>query len=66
MLKALHEALAKMDIRMRLAQPRAGVRDVLRAEGLEKLFGDFGRRINVADVIEELQSSGASPAPATT
>jgi len=62
MLKALNDALAKMGIRLRLAQARAGVRDVLRAEGVEELVGYFGRRINVADVVDELQANG-SPQP---
>jgi sulfate permease, SulP family len=53
MLKALHDALGKMGILLRLAQARSGVRDVLRAEGIEELVGYFGRRITVADVIDE-------------
>ena len=33
----------------------ATVRDILRAEGLEETVGYFGRRISVADVIDEFQ-----------
>jgi len=63
MFKALHEALGKMGIRLRLAQARSGVRDVLRAEGLEESLGYFGRRINVADIIDEFQADGTQQQP---
>ena len=42
-------------IRLRLAAARATVRDILRAEGMEELVGYFGRRISVANVIDEFQ-----------
>jgi MFS superfamily sulfate permease-like transporter len=64
MLKALHDALAKVGILLRLAQARSGVRDVLRAEGIEELVGYFGRRITVADVIDEFRAdAGPQPVP---
>jgi sulfate permease, SulP family len=64
MLKALHDALAKLGILLRLAQARSGVRDVLRAEGIEELVGYFGRRITVADVIDEFRAdAGHRPVP---
>jgi MFS superfamily sulfate permease-like transporter len=53
MLKALHGTLEKMGIQLRLAAAHAAVRDMLRAEGLEERVGYFGRRITVADVIDE-------------
>jgi len=55
MLKKLHEALQSQGIRLRLVAAHAAVRDMLRAEGLEEQIGYFGRRISVADVIDELQ-----------
>ena len=53
MLKALHAALQEMGIRLRLAAAHATVRDMLRAEGVEERVGYFGRRITLADVIDE-------------
>jgi MFS superfamily sulfate permease-like transporter len=53
MLLTLHEALQAKGVPLRLAAAHAAVRDLLRAEGLEERVGYFGRRIAVADVIEE-------------
>jgi high affinity sulfate transporter 1 len=68
MLAKLHEALQAQGIRLRLVSAHAAVRDMLRAEGLEERIGYFGRRISVADAIEEFQGgklvSGVSPTPA--
>jgi len=55
MLGTLHDALKAMGIRLRLVAARASVRDILRAEALEERVGYFGRRISVADVVEEFQ-----------
>jgi len=55
MLARLHEELAAEGIRLRLVSAHAAVRDMLRAEGLEERIGYFGRRISVADVIDEFQ-----------
>jgi hypothetical protein len=44
---------------MRLVSAHATVRDILRAEGLEERVGDFGRRITVADVVDEFQGRAA-------
>lgn len=60
MLATLHAALRASGIRMRLAGAHAGVRDMLRAEGLEEQVGYLGRRISIADLIE------AYPGNATT
>lgn len=59
MLAKLHRDLAESDIRMRLVAAHAPVRDILRAEGLEESVGYFGRRISVADVIDEFEQSKA-------
>lgn len=61
MLAKLHEALKAQGIRLRLVSAHAAVRDMLRAEGLEETVGYFGRRISVADVIDEFQ--GVAPPP---
>jgi MFS superfamily sulfate permease-like transporter len=52
MLLELHEELASLGIALRLAEARSGVRDILRAEGLEERVGYFGRRVSVDDVLE--------------
>jgi high affinity sulfate transporter 1 len=53
MLKTLQEALRAAGVNLRLVAAHAAVRDMLRAEGLEDRVGYFGRRISVADVIDE-------------
>jgi high affinity sulfate transporter 1 len=55
MLAKLHRDLAEANIRMRLVAAHAPVRDILRAEGLEEGVGYLGRRISVADVIDEFE-----------
>jgi anti-anti-sigma factor len=55
MLATLHAELQAAGIRLRLVAAHATVRDILRAEGLEETIGYFGRRISVADVIDEFQ-----------
>jgi MFS superfamily sulfate permease-like transporter len=61
MLKKLHEELQTAGIRLRLVSARAAVRDILRAEGLEERVGYFGRRITVADVVNEFQGRTVPP-----
>ncbi len=66
MLKTLQEALQAEGMSLRLVAAHAAVRDLLRAEGLEERVGYFGRRISVADVIDEfLGGAQAAGAPAT-
>ncbi len=55
MLAKLHEELQAAGIRLQLVAAHAAVRDILRAEGLEERVGYFGRRITVADAIDEFQ-----------
>ncbi|MDM0028963.1 SulP family inorganic anion transporter [Variovorax saccharolyticus] len=62
MLTKLQQELAAAGIRMRLVAAHAPVRDILRAEGLEENVGYFGRRISVADAIDEFE--GRDPAQA--
>lgn len=64
MLATLHAELRAAGIRLRLVSAHAKVRDILRAEEMEELTGYFGRRISVADVIDELQGTkGAEGRP---
>jgi MFS superfamily sulfate permease-like transporter len=63
MLEALQQELQAAGISLRLVAPRASARDLLRAEGLEERVGHFGRRVTVADAIDEFQSGAAAPAP---
>ena len=62
MLATLHKELQAAGIRLRLVAAHAAVRDILRAEGLEESVGYFGRRISVADVIDEFQSGTGTAA----
>jgi len=65
MLTKLHQELAQAGIRLRLVAAHAPVRDILRAEGLEERLGYFGRRISVADAIDEFDGTNpAAPVPA--
>jgi MFS superfamily sulfate permease-like transporter len=59
MLTKLHEELQTAGIRLQLVSAHATVRDILRAEGLEERVGYFGRRITVADVVDEFQGRTA-------
>lgn len=65
MLATLHTTLKGMGIRLRLVAAHADVRDILRAEGLEERVGYFGRRVSVANVIDEFQGGTGTGAPAT-
>ena len=55
MLKTLHSQLEAAGIRLRLVAAHASARDMLRAEGLEERVGYFGRRVTVADAVDEFQ-----------
>jgi hypothetical protein len=57
MLTALNAELQEDGKRLRLVAAHAPVRDLLRAEGIEERVGYFGRRISVADAIDEFQGS---------
>lgn len=64
MLAALHATLQTMGMSLRLVAAHAAVRDMLRAEELEERVGYFGRRISVADVIDEFHGiSGKRTSP---
>jgi high affinity sulfate transporter 1 len=56
MLMRLQEALAKEGMQLLLAETRAEVRDMLRAEGVPEKVGSVNRHISVDDVVHELAS----------
>jgi MFS superfamily sulfate permease-like transporter len=53
MLAGLHRALEKRQIKMRIVEAHAQVRDLLRAEGLEERVGYFGRHLSVEQAVAE-------------
>jgi MFS superfamily sulfate permease-like transporter len=55
MLKKLGSELAARAATLRLAEPHAAVRDVLRAEGLDATAGPISRRTSVAESIEAFE-----------
>jgi MFS superfamily sulfate permease-like transporter len=57
MLAKLHADLKAAGIELRMAGAHAGVRDILRAEGLEERAGYFGRRITAIDIVDEFEGS---------
>ncbi|CAG9234598.1 DNA repair protein [Paraburkholderia tropica] len=69
MLAALQAQLAKTGGALRIVAAHGSVRDLLRAEGLERLVGDIGRLVTVDDVIEtylraaEARGPAAAPTP---
>jgi high affinity sulfate transporter 1 len=69
MLAKLHADLEAAGIKLRMAGAHAGVRDILRAEGLEERAGYFGRRVAAVDVVDEFEgmanATAASPSGAT-
>lgn len=60
MLESLSDELAKRRITLRLAEPLAEARDILRAEGLDTKVGDIDRFTSVADVVEAFQVTARS------
>ena len=64
MLAMLHAELQAAGIRLRLVAAHASARDILRAEGLEERVGYFGRRVSVADVIDEFKGGAGAATPA--
>lgn len=62
MLSALQVELAKRCIPLRVVEPHARVRDLLRAEGLEARVGYLGRHISIDQAIDEFHETSARPA----
>ena len=60
MLAALHANLRDAGIRLRVIGLHSGAGEIARAEGLEEELGYLGRKMSVADVIDEFEeASGA-------
>ena len=57
MLASLHAQLKAEGLSLRLVAAHAAVRDLLRAEGIEERIGYFGRRISVAEVVDEFREA---------
>ncbi len=55
LLAGLYRDLDAQGIRLRLVDARGGVRDILRAEGLEDLVGPVDRRVSLDDIVTEPQ-----------
>ena len=54
MLARLHDELQGLAINLRVVEAHAEERDILRAEGLEKLVGPIDRRMSLADLLDDL------------
>jgi MFS superfamily sulfate permease-like transporter len=63
MLKTMQAQLEAAGIRLRIVAAHASARDILRAEGLEERVGYFGRRVTVADAIDEFNGVTTVPVP---
>jgi sulfate permease, SulP family len=63
MLAQLDLQLRQMDIRFRVAEAHAGVRDILRATGVDRSIGGVNRLISLADIVAEFQLSEQQKAP---
>ncbi len=53
LLANLQAELQAAGVRLRLVMAHAAVRDILRAEGLEESVGHIGRKVSVADAVDE-------------
>jgi len=63
MLVTLHKELQAAGMRLRLVGAHAAAREIPNAEGLEERVGYFGRKISVADVIDEFQGGAGTGTP---
>lgn len=57
----LHKDLEAKGIALRLAEAHAAVRDILRAEGLDKLAGPIDRRHSISDIVGSLNANRNAP-----
>ena len=55
LLENLQAELQAAGVRLRLVMAHASVRDILRAEGLEDSVGHIGRKVSLADAVDEFQ-----------
>jgi len=60
MLARLHDELMVLNIELIVVEAHATERDILRAEGLEKLVGPIDRHVSLADAVAEFEKTGRS------
>jgi MFS superfamily sulfate permease-like transporter len=63
MLAHLHDELEALKIEMLVVEAHGTQRDILRAEGLEKLVGPLQRTVLLADAVAEFEKSKPSAIP---
>ena len=63
MLAHLHDELKAMNIELLVVEAHATERDILRAEGLEKLVGVIDRHISLADAVADLAKNNPAKTP---
>ena len=56
-IKRLYIELEAKGISLRVVEARSGVRDMLRAEGIEHLLGHISRKTSVDDIVSELTAN---------
>jgi MFS superfamily sulfate permease-like transporter len=62
MLARLHEELKPLGVQMLIVEAHATQRDILRAEGLEKLVGPINRHISLAEVLASFDQKQSTQA----
>jgi len=63
MLARLHDELAAAGVELLIVEAHATERDILRAEGLEKLVGPIDRHVSLADAVADLHRNGIVKGP---
>ena len=53
MLAELNKELLKSDIQLKIAEPLATVRDILRKQGIEETTGHLSRKLSLEDIVNE-------------
>jgi SulP family sulfate permease len=57
----LHGELAELGIRLQIVEAIASVRDTLRSQGLEQIFGRIDRFTTIADAVDDFQRGARPP-----
>jgi len=63
MVAAMHDELRASGTALQVVGAHAEVRDILRAEGLDKLVGDLDRRTTVADAVDDFRAATPADPP---
>ena len=66
MLARLHDELQALNIELLVVEAHATERDILRAEGLEKLVGPIDRHISLADAVADLAKNHPAKTPSSS